>query len=96
MIRFLSKLNTRYIIKRYIIYRNQDHKSYNRVFGFWPYYKICGGVSFIFNYSRATSVTRTVFRLNTNQSHSYEDISLSFLNILLKLKIKVSQTYCAH
>lgn len=30
---------------------------------------------FIFNiyYSRAISTTRTIFRLNTNQSHSYED-----------------------
>ena len=27
------------------------------------------------NYSRASSPTRTVFRLNTNQSHAYEDVS---------------------
>jgi len=30
-----------------------------------------------FNQSRAISTTRTVFRLNTNQSHAYEDTPYS-------------------
>ena len=30
-------------------------------------------ILFIFNQSRAISTTRTVFRLNTNQSHAYEN-----------------------
>jgi hypothetical protein len=29
---------------------------------------------FNFNQSRAISTTRTIFRLNTNQSHAYEDL----------------------
>ena len=33
------------------------------------------------NYSRASSPTRTVFRLNTNQSYAYEDYLLKYLNL---------------
>jgi hypothetical protein len=39
------------------------------------------GVLLVIYYSRATSTTRTVFRLNTSQSHAYEDYHLQHLNI---------------
>ena len=34
---------------------------------------LLGGVEIYFHLSRAISTTRTVFRLNTNQGHAYED-----------------------
>jgi len=46
------------------------------------FYKRGGGIVNI-NKSRAISTTRTVFRLNTNQNHAYEDYLLKYNNTLL-------------
>ena len=35
--------------------------------------------------SRATSTTRTVFRLNTNQSHAYEESHIKIWNLYIHL-----------
>ena len=46
--------------------------------------------------SRAISTTRTLLRLNTNQSHAYEDCLLECLNLVVQLKTSSNQTYCTH
>ncbi len=45
-------------------------------------------ILFIFNQSRAISTTRTVFRLNTNQSHAYENTPIITWEIHLELFIE--------
>jgi hypothetical protein len=48
------------------------------------------------NQSRASSPTRTVFRLNTNQSHAYEDPLYIKLELVIQSNIYRNQTYCTH
>jgi len=47
---------------------------------------LTGGGIVNINKSRAISTTRTVFRLNTNQNHAYEDYLLMYNNTLLYYK----------
>lgn len=44
------------------------------------------GVLLMFNYSQASSPTWTVFRLNTNQGHAYEDYLLINISLITYIK----------
>ena len=55
---------------------NSIHFTDNESFLIVYKHKVYKHIYFIvqINQSRATSTTRTIFRLNTNQSHAYEDL----------------------
>lgn len=48
----------------------------------------------LFHQSRATSTTRTVFRLNTNRGHAYEETTIILIPIYLNIHYNSKQTYC--